>query len=47
MIYLIVIIGLPLAMVIAINIDTRYKEKCRGRTMKSMYDFWDENSNII
>ena len=40
MIYLIPIIGLPLAMIIAIKIDVAYKEKKRKRVMKSMYDFW-------
>ena len=42
MIYLIPIIGLPLAMIIAIKIDVAYKEKKRKRVMKSMYDFWHD-----
>ena len=42
MIYLIPIIGLPLAMIIAIKIDIAYKEKKRKRVMKSMYDFWHD-----
>lgn len=46
MIYLIPIIGLPLAMYIAIRIDHRYKEKRRRRNIQSMYDFWNENTTI-
>ena len=42
MIYLIPIIGLPLAMIIAIKIDVAYKEKKRKRVMKNMYDFWHD-----
>jgi len=42
MIYLIPIIGLPLAMIIAIKINVAYKEKKRKRVMKSMYDFWHD-----
>jgi hypothetical protein len=42
MIYLVPIIGLPLAMIIAIKIDVAYKEKKRKRVMKNMYDFWHD-----
>ena len=40
MTYVIPIVGLPLAMIIAIRIDIAYKEKKRKRVMKSMYSFW-------
>lgn len=40
MIYLIPIIGLPLAMIVAIKIDVAYKEKKRKIVRKSMYYFW-------
>jgi adenine/guanine phosphoribosyltransferase-like PRPP-binding protein len=45
MIYLIPIIGLPLAMIIAIKIDVAYKEKKRKRVMKSMYDTYNKGYN--
>jgi len=45
--YLIPIIGLPLAVIIAIKIDVAYKEKKRKRVMKSMYDFWDDGFTKI
>lgn len=35
------------ALFIAIRIDQKYKEKRRKRIMKSMYDFWDENTNPL
>lgn len=39
------IIGMFLvAMYVAVRIDQRYKEKRRKRMVKSMYDFWDENT---
>ena len=47
MIYLIPIIGLPLAMIIAIKIDIAYKEKKRKRVMKSMYDFWHDDQHYF
>ena len=43
MIYLIPIIGLPIAMIIAIKVDMYYKEKKQKKLMKDMYDFWHDD----
>ncbi len=40
MAYLISIIGIPLALVIAIKINIIYKQKKRKKIIKDMYDFW-------
>ena len=46
--FIIIVITLPLvfisALYISIRIDQRYKERRRKRNMKSMYDFWDDNT---
>jgi hypothetical protein len=35
------------AMYVAIKIDVQYKENRRKRVLKSMYDFWDENTDPL